>query len=107
VLPGEIVLIDETILMTPKPDESAPARTLSYLMNLQKVTALTVFHEELPGLAFTSSGQPCLLIVPPSLLVNAPESNNIGGRKFNVQPDARTPLKELGLSVSLVHVKSE
>jgi 4-amino-4-deoxy-L-arabinose transferase-like glycosyltransferase len=105
VATGEIVLVDEAILLTPKPDESAPARTLSYLLLLNRVPAITVLHQDLPRWAFAQTGQPCLLIVPPSSPVLDSDVDRPPG--FQVEPDIHSPSKELGLSVGMVHVKSE
>jgi len=107
VATGEIVLIDEAILMTPKPDESSAARTLSYLLLVARVPAITVHHEDLPQWAFVQARQSCLLIVPPSSPVLASDVVHAPGERFQVDLDSHSPSKELGLSVSMVHVKSE
>ena len=103
---GEIVLVDEAILPT-KPDESSAARTLWYLLVLKRVPAIAVLHQDLPRLAFAQTGQSYLLIVPPSSPVLASDVDRTPGERFHVEPDTRSPPEELGLSVSLVHVRSQ
>ena len=107
VVTGEIVLVDEAILTTPKPDESSAARTLSYLLLLNRVPAITVHHEDLPKWAFAQTGQSFLLIVPPSSPVLASDVDRTPGERFHVEPDTRSPPEDLGLSVRLVHVRSQ
>ena len=100
------MLVDEAILPT-KPDESSAARTLWYLLVLKRVPAIAVLHQDLPRLAFAQTGQSYLLIVPPSSSVLASDVDRTPGERFHVEPDTRSPPEELGLSVSLVHVRSQ
>ena len=82
-------------------------RTLSYLLLLNRVPAITVLYKDLPQWAFAKLSQSCLMIVPPSSPVIASDVDRPPEGTFHVEPDTHSPSKELELSVSLVHVKSE
>ena len=110
VRPGEVVLIYEFILAQPKPDESSEARTLSYLLLLSREgTSLMVLREsaESPfSFALAHPDQTYLLVVPSSTPIPDNMDHSVGAKANPFEIDPRSPAKELGLAVTLVHFRS-
>jgi len=107
--PGEVVMISELVLARAELDESYGAATLWYLLLLDRLSSLLLpAGAESPyDYALAHPEQTYLLIVPLSTPIpnNADRSRGAPGTPFEI--DARSPSKELGLAVNLVHFRSE
>ena len=100
--PGESVLVDQLVFPKPKLDETREEQTLYHLLRFHRVPVSLVMHGSyyIRESLDRHPGQSHLLVAPADF---EPTVRRIR----HAYPDLRSPSKELGLAVSLLHISAD